>query len=221
MIQNEWEIKSRSHVCSVTGLQFEEGEVFYTLLFREKDGWRREDMCLDAWQERSPDDVQPFSFWKSTYEPPPPPQPEALPRENAEGMLRRFIDEDNPQHARALYILALMLERKKTLRHIETRDADTGPIMIYEHTKTGEIFLIPDPQLRLDQVEEVQMEVSALLDARSPHPQQEQDMNASDGKNTPGEQATRDQNPAVEQAAPVTEETRPDDLTASESQSNG
>ncbi len=167
MIHNEWEIKSRSHACTVTGRNFSAGEAFYTLLFREKDGWRREDLCIEAWNQRN-DNIQPFSFWKTTYEPPPPPEPEALPRENAEGMLRRFIEEDNPAHARALYILALMLERKKTLRHVETQDAESGPIMIYEHSKTGEIFLIPDPQLRLDQIEEVQLEVSALLDPRAP-----------------------------------------------------
>ena len=34
---------------------------------------------------------------------------------------------------------------------------------IYEHTKTGEVFVIPDPQLRLDQIEQVQQEVAALL----------------------------------------------------------
>lgn len=167
MIQNEWDIKSRSHACTATGRKFVEGEVFYTLLFREKDGWRREDLCLDAWKERN-DNIQPFSFWKTTYEPPPPAEPEALPRESAEGLLRRFINEDNPSHGRALYILAIMLERKKSLRHVETQDAETGPIMIYEHVKTGEIFLIPDPQLRLDQIEEVQKEVAALLDAKSP-----------------------------------------------------
>ena len=31
------------------------------------------------------------------------------------------------------------------------------------NAKTGEVFVIPDPELRLDQLEEVQAEVGALL----------------------------------------------------------
>ena len=41
--------------------------------------------------------------------------------------------------------------------------AEGGLTRIYEHSKTGEVFVIPDPQLRLDQIEEVQMQVAELL----------------------------------------------------------
>ena len=34
---------------------------------------------------------------------------------------------------------------------------------IYEHAKTGEVFVIPDPGLRLDQLGDVQSEVAAML----------------------------------------------------------
>ena len=41
---SEWEIKSRAEKCAVTGHEFQEGEFFYTLLYREKDGFRRDDV---------------------------------------------------------------------------------------------------------------------------------------------------------------------------------
>ena len=44
-MQSDWDIKSRAHVCSSTGHEFSEGEFFYTLLFREGEGFRREDLC--------------------------------------------------------------------------------------------------------------------------------------------------------------------------------
>jgi hypothetical protein len=43
---------------------------------------------------------------------------------------------------------------------------------IYEHVRTGEVFIIPDPQLRLDQVEELQAQVAGLLGAPAPAPAQ-------------------------------------------------
>ena len=35
--------------------------------------------------------------------------------------------------------------------------------LIYEHVKTGEAFIIPDPRLRLDQLDSVQQEIYSLL----------------------------------------------------------
>lgn len=159
---NEWDIKGRAEKCAVTDRLFQDGEYFYTLLFHDKEGFRRMDLSEEAWQQRN-DNRQPFSFWRSKFEPPPPPQPEPLEKQTAEDLLRRYMGEENAQHANARYILALMLERKRILKQIEAKDDGTGRILIYEHAKTGEVFVVPDPQLRLDQLEAVQNEVAALL----------------------------------------------------------
>ncbi len=158
----DWEIKARSHACSQTGKKFEEGDVFYTLLFKEKSEFRREDLCEDAFAA-FPKEPAPFSFWKSKYEPPTPLPPETLPKESAESLLRNLMDQDDPKTINARYILALMLERKRTFKPIESKETEDGPLLIYEHAKTGEIFLILDPQLKLSEVESIQMEVSLLL----------------------------------------------------------
>jgi hypothetical protein len=163
---NEWDIKSRAERCAVTGHEFAEGEHFYTLLFRDRHGFRREDLSEEAWtqlRERGEKEQQPFSFWRSKFEPPPPPAPEPLAKQTAEDLLRRYMAEDNAHHANARYILALMLERKRLLKQIAAKDDDNGRTLIYEHVKTGEVFVVPDPQLRLDQIEAVQNEVAALL----------------------------------------------------------
>jgi len=158
-MQSEWDIKSRAHTCARTGHEFVEGEFFYTLLFREGEGFRREDVSEDAWQNRN-DNIQPFSFWRSKYEPPPPPSPEPLPRDDAESLLRRLVTEANPAYAKAAYILALMLERKRLLRPMETED---DSMLVYEYIATGETFVIPNPRLSLESIPEVQREVSDLL----------------------------------------------------------
>ena len=158
----DWEIKGRAETCSVTGRPFQDGEYFYTLLFREKEGFQRQDLCEEAWTARN-DNIQPFSFWRSKFEPPPPPEAEALGRETAEDLLRRYMQEENPQHGNARYILSVMLERKRILKQVEARNDEHGRTLIYEHVKTGEVFVIPDPQLRLDQLTAVQNEVAGML----------------------------------------------------------
>jgi hypothetical protein len=162
-MNQEWSIQSRSERCSATGAPFQEGEFFYTLLFDEKEGLRREDLSEEAWKARD-SSREPYSFWRSKFELPPPAAPEALGKQTAEDLLRAFMQQNSPQHASVRYILALMLERKRLLKQVEAHRNEQGErTLIYEHAKTGEVFVIPEPTLRLDQMEQVQTEVAALL----------------------------------------------------------
>lgn len=158
-MQADWEIKSRSHHCSRSGKEFVEGDIFYTLLFRDAAGYRREDLCEEVWLARN-DNIQPFSFWKSNYEPPAPPPPEALPKNDAEALLRHLISLGDMRYDKTIYILALMLERKRLLRSVVSEDDMT---LVYEHPKTGETFVFRNPNLSLDQIPAVQREVAELL----------------------------------------------------------
>ena len=159
---NDWEIKGRSVACTATGKPFEDGETFYTLLFQERKTLRREDLCEEAWQRRDPG-AAPFSFWRAKFEINPPP-PEPIAKQTAETLLRRYMNEDAEEHANLRYILALMLERKRILKPVESDQPVADNQLVYLHAKTGEVFVIPDPKLRLDQVEAVQAEVVGLLE---------------------------------------------------------
>ncbi len=125
LLANDWPIKHRADVCAATGRPFQAGEQFYTLLFREVEGFRREDLSEEAWSKRN-ENIRPFSFWKSRYEPPPDPPPDPLPKENAEDLLRRLLAEDNKAHANACYVLAVMLERKRVLKQVKGEEAEGG-----------------------------------------------------------------------------------------------
>lgn len=167
-LPNDWAIKHRADRCAVTNRPFTPGEHFYTLLFHDGEGFRREDLSEEAWANRN-DNMRPFSFWRSEYEPLPEPAPEPLAKENAEQLFRRLLaSSDRP--ANACYVLAAMLERKRVLKQVKTERTDNGRVLIYEHGATGDVFIVRDPQLRLDQLESVQAEVAALLGgSRSPN----------------------------------------------------
>lgn len=166
-LANDWPIKHRADACARTQRPFEQGEHFYTLLFREGDGFRREDLSEEAWAQRN-ENIRPFSFWKTRYEPPPLAPPEPLGKENAEEILRRLLAEDAGAQANACYVLAAMLERKRVLKQIKTDQADGRPVLIYEHAKSGDVFIVLDVHLRLDEIEHVQNEVSQLLKNATP-----------------------------------------------------
>lgn len=167
----DWSIQSRGHHCSATGRQFVEDEIFYTLLFDEKSGYRREDLCEEAFKARPADAPVPFSFWRTKYTPPAPAAPEPLGKQTAEDLLRAYMAGESPkpeaderQIAAARYLLGVMLERKRVLKEVEVKRGEDGTLVrVYERAVTGEVFIIPDPELKLDEIERVQMEVADLL----------------------------------------------------------
>jgi hypothetical protein len=159
---SEWEIKARSRYCGRTDEPFADGDRIYTLLFRDRGGFRREDVSEKAW-EKAKEGAEPFSFWKSKYQAPDPPAPEQMPKESAEELLRKLITEDRPEHVNVRYVLTILLERKKTLKQVDIRESGEERILIYEHAKTGEAFIVGDPRLKLNQLDSVQAEVYALL----------------------------------------------------------
>ena len=160
-LPNEWAIKHRADSCAVTQRPFVPGEYFYTLLYHGADGYRREDLSEEAWRDRN-ENIQPFSFWKTKFEPAPPPAPEALPKENAEQLFRRLIAQPEPP-ANACFVLAVMLERKRVLKQVRTEIANGDRLLIYEHRENGDVFIVRDPQLRLSELERVQDQVAMLL----------------------------------------------------------
>ncbi len=163
----DWTIQARTNRCDVTGQPFADGESFYTLLYRDRDDTlSRRDVSAEGWRQLKATRTapRPFSFWRSRFVPPPPVS-EALPKADAETRLRRYLSENRPEHVRAAYILALMLERKRVLRPTDARQDEAGGRrrLFYEHAATGETFVVTDPGLRMDQLAEVQREVSELL----------------------------------------------------------
>ena len=160
--KQDWNIRSRNEVCSRCAKAFEDNEPFYSRLTFGEAGYLREDFCADCWEEVSGEPA--LSLWQGIFRIPPPPPPEALRKETAESLLRKLIEQDDPGTLNTIYILAIMLERRRILveKDVQIRE-DGSKLRIYEYRKTNEVFLITDPELKLAELEHVQTEVVALL----------------------------------------------------------
>ena len=164
---NDWNIQSRAHACEACGKPFADQEAYHTLLSEEKAGLRRTDICAGCWQNQFSEGARDrrgfISYWQGIYEAPPP-VVDPIHKDTAETLLRKLIEQNDPRYAPAGYILAVMLERKRVLKVKEQIVRDGKRTFIYEQPKTGDVFTIADPDLRLDQLEEVQRAVAALLE---------------------------------------------------------
>ena len=192
---NEWNIQSRAHACQSCETPFADKQLYHTLLFDEKSELRRLDVCDACWKsqfsEGGTDKKDVISRWHAIYEVPPASPPEAIEKENAETLLRKLIELNDPKYGAVCYILAVMLERKRLLKIKEQFKHDGQRTFIYEQPKTGDVFTIADPNLQLDQLEEVQHDVAYLLEH---------------GLNPPVAPAAPESNPVVSSAEETVED---------------
>jgi hypothetical protein len=214
----EWNIQSRAHACTACGKSFADKEAYHTLLFDERADLHRLDICQSCWQKQYSDggrDRKGFvSYWQGVYEAPVP-QAEAIQKETAESLLRKLIELNDPHYIPAGYILAVMLERKRLLRVKEQLVRDGHRVFIYEQPKTGDVFTIVDPNLQLNQLEQVQHDVAALLehglnppqppapDPSSPAPSVSQDASSETDSNADNPAALLQPSPSAASPAPI------------------
>ena len=164
-MQQNWSIRSRAHECALTARPFEDGESFHTAIYFDPDenGYVRRDVCAEAWAQEV-EQRKPIASWRTVYQKViAEAKPEIAPKESAQALLQRFIEEGDPRTENARYILALMLERKRQLAQTAEKEVDGAKMLFYENKKTGEIFIVRDPELKLDEMAQMQDEVATLL----------------------------------------------------------
>jgi hypothetical protein len=162
MYNQEWEIKPRAIACKTCQQPFSDGQIYVSSLRLNGPEYERTDCCENCWKQDAVSGA--FSVWRGNFQAAPPPPPEVLKKETAESLLRKLIEKNEPEYRNVIFILAVMLERRRILSEKEVQKKDDNVmIRVYEHRKTGETFIVSDPMLRLDQLGHVQEEVAALL----------------------------------------------------------
>jgi hypothetical protein len=172
---NEWNIQSRGHACAACQQSFTDKQVYHTLLLDGSPDLLRSDVCEPCWQKQTSDNANPkglISRWQGTYEAPTP-VTEVIQKETAETLLKKLIEQNDPRYIPAGFILAVMLERKRILKVKEQIMRDGRRTFVYEQAKTGDVFTITDPDLHLNQLEQVQRDVAHLLEHGFSSPQLE------------------------------------------------
>lgn len=165
-MKEPWSIKSRARQCTVTGEAFEAGQKIRAAIFPdpESSGYIRKDFALSSWESRE-EQERPFSTWVTNYQAPTVEEKaEDVVDQDPETLLQKMVEEDDAQTENVRYILAVMLERQKILRETDTQEIPSGVLRVYEQRKTGDVYIIKDPQIPLSDVDKVQTEVREMLD---------------------------------------------------------
>ena len=163
-MSQEWNIRSRGHVCSICERPLVDKTPVVSVLKETEGGYERLDCHPECWKA-TPRDWEPFSQWDGVYfEPVKETRVEPLKKEDAGELLRELVTLDDPAMKNVVYVLAVMLERSKILVERDQKENEDGTIRrVYEDRKQGDTFVILDPRLRMENLAEVQAQVVALL----------------------------------------------------------
>ncbi|HET6494784.1 MAG TPA: hypothetical protein VFH61_05400 [Thermoleophilia bacterium] len=165
----DWQIQARSKGCMKCGTPFGEGDPYYCLLAEVDDGLARSDYCQACWQEVAQETLTAptaISTWRGVVPPKLMPPDEPIKRTTAETLLGKYLHSTGADEKNFCFILGLILERKRILKqrqvmHDEHRGAK---LVVYEHARSGESYVIEDPGLSLAELEQVHGQVAAILE---------------------------------------------------------
>ena len=180
----DWDIKSRSAACLQCEQPFEDRQTYVSVLTFSDEGYVRGDYCSSCWEQKG-NETQAYSVWQGMFKLPPAKPEDPVQKESAESLLRKLIEDDPEEHVNVIYILAVMLERKRIMEEKDVKISDGTTTRIYEHRKSGDTFVIRDPLLRLDELEHVQEEVIRMLEGNSPEEDDAPDANTGNGERSP------------------------------------
>lgn len=162
MLNQDWDIKPCGAACAQCGTAFADRQAIVSRLAFGTEGYTRADFC-DNCRTRREDQGAAVSVWKAVFRVPPPPV-EAIKKETAETLLRGLIAKNDQGRKNAIFVLTVMLERRRILVERDVQKREDGSLLrVYEHRRTGESFVIADPMLDLNQIEHVQLEITTML----------------------------------------------------------
>lgn len=168
VLNMDWNIQQPSKICTNCRSIFSDKDAFHSFLKLQGEEVHRQDYCEICYggvkdTVRSGGDQ---AYWKGKFRVIlPAVKEDPIKKDKVEYLLRRYLAGDVQEHKKICYLLTVMLERKRVLKSLKTivDDKSGNKILVYEHTKTGESFLIPDPCLAINEIPELQKQVQELL----------------------------------------------------------
>jgi len=143
-----WTVANSSIACTRCGVQFREGQVYYSSLTEQDQDFARNDYCAPCWKEAQAGTF--FSFWKTRRRSDPRP-----PRIHTDVVFDFFCnvrDSERADKDETCFVLALYLARRKALKLEGVRSEDGRQVLVFRRPRHKETFHIADPQMNEEQI---------------------------------------------------------------------
>ena len=173
----EYRFGGRAPECAVTGKPFEGGQTIVSAIFDETDGFVRRDFSEQAF----PGPEGTFSVWKSVMAVKEE-DPFKLDFELAGQFLQKLIAEADPEREGLIYVLTLLLSRKRRVKILSSAALPEGELLTVRIRGPEEDVdvQVRAPKLTAESVEALQNEIARLFGFAEPEPDETPEPRASD-----------------------------------------
>ena len=152
------EIPRPSRSCAVSHRDFLPNEMFFSVLTGEDGQFVRQDIAAEHWTGQ-PEEC--FGWWKSTVKHVTENASQQVSGETLQSLFERLIAQ--PGEPDTLYILALLLLRRKLLRYEkETTDAQGNRLLEVYAIQTSTTYQIPVEMPGHERLEAIQQQLATL-----------------------------------------------------------
>jgi hypothetical protein len=155
-MKKDWRITKGADTCHACGRRFAPEEDFYSVLHLEGEEPSRRDVCAACWQGRPGDAL---CVWQAKRPPAAPPAP----RTHVPALLDLFLElheAARPENAAFLYVVALLLVRRRKLKV----EGETDATLVLRRPATGARYRVVVPPMTEEAIRETQERLMALLD---------------------------------------------------------
>jgi hypothetical protein len=157
----DFRITRRAHACAVSGQPFEPGDVIVSVIHEEPRGFVRRDV-----REENLASIPgaPFCVFR-TKQPPPPPPAKRIDYELAQEFLDRMLREADPAREAVVYVLTLLLARKRRVKIVQTKRLPEGDLLTVSipRAEEDEIVHVRAQELTPDEETALQREMARLF----------------------------------------------------------
>jgi hypothetical protein len=155
-MNKDWRITKGADSCHACGRSFTPEEDFYSVLFVEGEEPCRRDLCAACWQGRPGDAL---CVWQAKRPPAAPPPPRA----HIPALLDLFLElheAGQPGNAAFLYVVALLLVRKRKLKV----EGEAEATLVLRRQAGDARYRVAVPAMTEEAIRETQERLIALLD---------------------------------------------------------
>ncbi len=160
----DWdEIVRRTGACGKCGKVFAEEEEYFATLNESKDkGFERLDFCLSCWSDAYRDAS--FSFWQARVPKKEEKKKLLVDNDVLVDFFKRLISGDDESKEGFIFVLSLILMRKRILKYISTlQDGDGKEQWIMKLTGGDVEYKVTNPHLDDEQIEKIRAGLGGIL----------------------------------------------------------
>lgn len=156
----DYQIQPNSRRCAATGRDMRPGEKYYSVLLDQDGRFVRQDYSSDAWHGPP---AGAFSFWMGRVLAADEKQKPRFDDDLLLDCFNRLEGQTAGPQVNFRYVLALLLMRRKRLKFEETVNQDGAEHLGLKCVRTGNKYLVLNPQLSEEEMVQVQEEVVKVL----------------------------------------------------------